>query len=77
MDAIAAELHTSRSTVSRLLGFARERGLIEFRLHNPFEATPQLEREIGERYGIVAHLVPDTRRGLSELETLEIGRAHV
>ncbi len=71
MDAIATELNRSRSTVSRLLGFARDRGLIEFRLHNPFLATPQLERQIADRYGVEAHVVPNTAGGLSELQVLE------
>ncbi|MFE6690953.1 sugar-binding transcriptional regulator [Streptomyces sp. NPDC057743] len=70
MQAIAREMRTSRSTVSRLISYARSSGLIEFRLHPPDEHVPGLERRIGERFGVSAHVVPvpDTA---SELERLE------
>jgi deoxyribonucleoside regulator len=70
MDAIARELHTSRSTVSRLLSQARECGLVEVRLHDPREAGPQLERDISARFGVRTHVVHGTSTG-SEPETLE------
>src|SRR5579875_2418999 len=70
MDAIAGRLHTSRSTVSRLLALARERGYVEFRLHDPREAAPQLEREVAARFGVRAHVVADVGGG-RELETLD------
>lgn len=62
MDAIARELHTSRSTVSRLLRFARDSGLVEVRLRTPHELAPHLERSLGTIYGVTAHVlsVPDT-----------------
>ncbi|MFI1963133.1 sugar-binding transcriptional regulator [Streptomyces pathocidini] len=70
MEAIARETGTSRSTVSRLIGYARSTGLIEFRLHLPDEHVPGMERRIGKEYGVTAHVVPvpDTA---SELERLE------
>jgi deoxyribonucleoside regulator len=70
MDAIAAELHTSRSTVSRLLTYAREKGLVEFQVNNPSEASPQLERDVSTHFGIRTHVVPGNKDA-SELETLE------
>lgn len=58
MDAIARELGTSRSTVSRLITYARGSGLIEFRLHNPQQADVQLEQQLRCLFGVVAHVVP-------------------
>lgn len=58
MDAIAAELHTSRSSVSRLLGFARESGLVEIQVRSPLDAPRQIERDIRQQFGVVAHVVP-------------------
>lgn len=58
MDAIARELGTSRSTVSRLLSTARGTGLVQIQIANPLEQAPQLERQIRRRYGIQAHVVP-------------------
>ncbi|AJT40997.1 sugar-binding transcriptional regulator [Psychromicrobium lacuslunae] len=70
MDAIAHELHTSRSTVSRLLSAARNSGLVQIQIRSPRERTPELEREIRKRFGVDAHVVPvpDT---LNEGEVLE------
>lgn len=70
MDAIARELRTSRSTVSRLLAAARHSGLVHIQISSPQERTPQLERQIRSRYGVDAHVVPvpDT---LNEGEVLE------
>lgn len=62
MDAIARELHTSRPTVSRLLRFARDSGLVEVRLRTLQEAAPELEQSLAAAYGVTAHIVsvPDT-----------------
>jgi len=58
MDAIARELRTSRSSVSRLLSHARETGLVEIQIRSPLDRGAQLEREIGARFKISAHVVP-------------------
>jgi Transcriptional regulator, contains sigma factor-related N-terminal domain len=58
MDAIAAELRTSRSSVSRLLSHARATGLVEITVRSPLEQGAQLEREILERFHVTAHVVP-------------------
>ncbi|WP_425339371.1 sugar-binding transcriptional regulator [Arthrobacter pigmenti] len=60
MNAIARELRTSRSTVSRLLSMARETGLVQIQINNPLDRAPALEREIRYRYGVEAHVVPVT-----------------
>ncbi|MFH5877530.1 sugar-binding transcriptional regulator [Arthrobacter sp. NA-172] len=70
MDAIARELRTSRSTVSRLLSSARDSGLVQIQIRSPLDSAPELERMIRGRYGVDVHVVPvlDT---LNEAETLD------
>lgn len=58
MNAIARELRTSRSTVSRLLSMARETGLVQIQVNNPSERAPALEQLIRRRFGVEAHVVP-------------------
>ena len=58
MDAIAQELGTSRSSVSRLLSYARATGLVDIRVNSPFERVGMLERSIRDRFHITAHVVP-------------------
>jgi deoxyribonucleoside regulator len=70
MDAIARELRTSRSTVSRLLSSARESGLVQVQIRSPLDTGPELERMIRAEYKVDVHVVPvlDT---LNEAETLD------
>ncbi|MFP3599741.1 MarR family transcriptional regulator, partial [Chryseobacterium sp. SIMBA_029] len=70
MNAIARELRTSRSTVSRLLSSARETGLVQVQIRSPFDTGPELESQIRSQFGVDVHVVPvlDT---LNEAETLD------
>src|SRR4051812_38723078 len=70
MEAIAHELRTSRSSVSRMLSQARATGLVEIRLHSPVEASTVLERDLSERYRIAAHVVP-VAGPISDIDRLE------
>lgn len=58
MEAIAQELTVSRSSVSRLLSFARDTGLVEISVRSPSEMPSGLERELRRRFSVVAHVVP-------------------
>lgn len=58
MDVIARQLDTSRSSVSRLLKFARESGLVEIRVLPPHSRAHPLETELGKRFGVRATVVP-------------------
>ena len=58
MEAIAHDMATSRSTVSRLIALARAEGLIEFRLRTPGAYASFLERRIQAEYNVHAHVVP-------------------
>lgn len=70
MDAIARELRTSRSTVSRLLSSARETGLVQIEIRNPLDTGPELEGLIRQRHNVDVHVVP-VLETLNEAETLD------
>lgn len=70
MDAIARDLRTSRSTVSRLLSSARESGLVQIQIRNPLNTGPELEGRIRNRYNVDVHVVP-VLETLNEAETLD------
>jgi len=58
MEAIARELNVSRSSVSRLLSFARDTGLVDITVRSPREMPSGIERELRRRHSVVAHVVP-------------------
>jgi len=70
MDVIARELGTSRSSVSRLLSYAREVGLVDIRINSPVERVGMLEHRIHERFRVSAHVVPMSE-SVTEVERLE------
>ncbi|MGM9471314.1 sugar-binding transcriptional regulator [Pseudarthrobacter sp. YS3] len=70
MDAIARELRTSRSTVSRLLSAARSSGLVQIQIRNPLDTGPELAGRIRRRYDVDVHVVP-VLETLNEAETLD------
>ena len=78
MEAIAQELRTSRSTVSRLLGHARSTGIVDIRIRSPFEAPRLLEQRLNERFGVVAHVVPvpDDASEVERLQRVAVAAAH-
>jgi len=56
---IAKEMNVSRSTVSRLLSYARAAGLVEIQIVEPSELPDDLSYSIVEKYGVEkAHIVP-------------------
>jgi len=70
-EAIAHELNTSRSTISRLLSFARQNGLVDIRIIDPNEHPQQLEQKIVGHFNIKqVHVVPVPNNS-SEEEWLE------
>jgi deoxyribonucleoside regulator len=58
MEAIARELAVSRSSVSRLLSFARDTGLVDITVRTPREMPSVIEQELRRRFSVVAHVVP-------------------
>ena len=79
MDAIAHELHTSRSSVSRLLGHARETGLVEIQVRSPLDMPRQLEGDIRAQFGVTAHVVPvpDQTSDVDRLDRVALSAARI
>ena len=79
MDAIAHELHTSRSSISRLLSHARESGLVEITVHSPMELPSRIEQQILERYDVHAHVipVPDHVSDVDRLDRVALSAARI
>jgi deoxyribonucleoside regulator len=70
MEAIAQDLHTSRSSVSRLLSHARATGLVEIHVRSPLDQSNRLQRDLYSRYGITSHIVPVPNQ-ISDVDRLE------
>lgn len=70
MEAIAKDLNTSRSTVSRMLERARQIGIVSIEVNPPTDQDPQLHRTLARKFGITTHLVPIPRL-LNDLDTHE------
>jgi deoxyribonucleoside regulator len=70
MEAIAHDLHTSRSSVSRLLSHARETGLVEIHVRSPLDQSNRLQRDLYSRYSITSHIVPVSNQ-ISDVDRLE------
>lgn len=70
MAAIGTELGISRSSVSRLLRFARDSGLVDIRIHAPAARTGEIADEFAQRFGVRAHIVPTTAQS-SDAQRLE------
>jgi DNA-binding transcriptional regulator LsrR (DeoR family) len=70
MDAIGRELKVSRSSVSRLLDFAREAGIVDIRITSPQDEPRRIEEAIRDKYGVASYLVP-VPQGTSHVDRLE------
>lgn len=70
MEAVARELRTSRSSVSRLLSYARDSGLVEIRVHEPDDRAPLVADEVRARFGVSTHVVP-VPAVMSDIDRLE------
>lgn len=76
MDEIADQLSTSRSSVSRLIAFARREGLVEIRIHAHTEPG-HLQLELSRRFGIRALVVDASGRmtGIERLDKVAVAAA--
>jgi deoxyribonucleoside regulator len=70
MEAIAHDLHTSRSSVSRLLSHARATGLVEIHVRSPVDGSNRVQRDLYTRYSIASHIVPVPSQ-ISDVDRLE------
>ena len=64
---IAAKLGISRPTVSRLLQFAREQGLVRIQIVDPVQDVQTLEQALTAAYHVDVHVVPSRSTGADEL----------
>jgi DNA-binding transcriptional regulator LsrR (DeoR family) len=49
---ISSKVHTSRSTISRLLQEARDKKIVEIIIHYPWARSPEIEQEFLTRFGL-------------------------
>jgi DNA-binding transcriptional regulator LsrR (DeoR family) len=79
MDVIARRLHTSRSTVSRMLKTARERGLVEITVRPTPTQSAGIAREIKDRYDVRVYVatVPEDAREADRLDQVSKATARV
>lgn len=70
MEVIARHLHTSRSTVSRLIKRARATGLVEITLRPASSRAPGLGQSISSTFGVATYVVPvpDSAEHIERLE---------
>ena len=74
-EEISQRIGTSRSTISRMLDEARERGIVHIKINYPWRRRNDLEEQLVQRFGLhearvlVANQRPDeeTRRGMGVL----------
>jgi len=67
-EAIARRVGLTRSMVSRLLGEARRRGIVEIRIHRPLQFDGGLAAELAARFGLRgAHVVVVPEEGNERL----------
>lgn len=57
MDAVARKMSLSRSTVSRLLSYARESGIVTVRIESHTTGFADIAEEFRKRWGVKAHIV--------------------
>lgn len=67
---ISRHVHTSRSTISRLLRQARDTGIVEITVHYPWRRLWGLERELCQRFRLREAIVLDAE-GMRYAEMLE------
>jgi deoxyribonucleoside regulator len=73
---IAEQLEISRSTVSRLLGRARDLGIVQISVHDPLATHTQLEEALVEHFGLRAAVVAAQTKGLpNRLARKRVGQA--
>lgn len=70
MESIAHEYSTSRSTISRWLSEARDRGYVQVTIHETLDSPRQLERRIFAEFGVRSIVVPVPTRA-TESDALE------
>ncbi|MER2138104.1 MAG: sigma factor-like helix-turn-helix DNA-binding protein, partial [Arthrobacter sp.] len=71
MEAVAESFNVSRSTVSRMLQAARDRGIVRITLTAPVDTRSELVRILQKSFGVTAYLAaaPATASNAKRLES--------
>ncbi|MCF8528838.1 MAG: sugar-binding transcriptional regulator [Aquiluna sp.] len=79
MEYIGKELNVSRSSVSRLLQMARDRGIVEIKVNTPDDAPRRIASQLKDKYGVSAHLVPvaETTSHVERLDRVALSAARM
>ncbi|GEB95688.1 sugar-binding domain-containing protein [Microbacterium lacticum] len=75
MEDIATEMRISRSSISRLLAYAREIGLVEITVHSPQDGVDSLAERIIELFGVTAEIVPTPVRASAAERFARVARS--
>lgn len=75
MEDIATEMRISRSSISRLLAYAREIGLVEITVHPPQDGVDSLTERIIDRFGVTAEIVPTPVRASAAERFARVARS--
>jgi deoxyribonucleoside regulator len=70
-DEIARYLHVSRSTVSRLLSYARESGIVEIRIRSQRASSSALQAELAGTFPRVAFHVVEVQPSFTQARVLD------
>ncbi|GHP14706.1 deoxyribonucleoside regulator [Lentilactobacillus fungorum] len=65
--AIAKKLGVSRPTVSRLIQYAKENGLVKIQIINPLVDSKVLAHQLEDKYDIECHVVPNNYGGMTTI----------
>ena len=64
---ISKQLGVSRPTVSRLIQYAKDNGLVKIQIINPLVDSQVLGQQLAEKYGAQFHVVPNNYAGMASL----------
>lgn len=65
---IANQLGGSRPTVSRLLQYAKDNGLVKIQIVNPLVDSQVLSKQLSDKYAIDFHVVPNNYGGTTSVQ---------
>lgn len=75
MEDIATEMAMSRSSISRLLSYAREVGLVEITVHAPQDGIDTLAQRLSHQFGLTTEIVPTPVRASDTERLARVARA--
>ena len=74
MESIASSLGISRSSVSRLLTFARQSGLVDIRIRQPADDISRIQFNLRREYRVTTYIVPSDTGTSTRERTLAVSR---